>query len=137
MSGTLFASVDDLLGSYVAKGDTEGAEVAKITKVLVAQATLFEPAKYEYRLNLEGKLDGIYFEDEELTVGEDGKSLVIDTDMECDDPGCNYFDNITVTIKKSRRGFPYIVVEYEGWHLEGDEDGEYELSGSEVFYKRN
>ena len=132
-----FASVEDLLGSYVAKGKTEGPIVATITKVLVTQPTLFEPAKYEYRLDLEGEQDGVYFDQEAMQVSEDGTELSIDTDLECDDPGCTYFETLTVVAKKSRRGFPYIQVEYEGWHLEDADEGEYELSGTEVFFKRN
>jgi len=132
LSLTAFANLDELLGTYK---PTSGEGEATVTKVLVSEATLFEPAKYEYRVDL-WKSHHSLSNSTALEIGEDGKSLVSSGGNECDDPGCFYFDNIEIVIKRpTPRSRPQIKVEYEGHHNDDGDSGYYDFTGSATFTK--
>lgn len=132
LSFSLFANVDELVGSYASK-DRDGS--ATITKYLVTPANLFEPAVYGYRLEMERSKHSLYAE-MDLEVSRDGKSLSASQERECDDPGCYYFNSIDVSVSKPARGKAQINVEYDGFHYaDGDED-EFYFNGKAVFIKK-
>lgn len=131
---TAFASLDAIVGKYELKGGHEYA-YAEVKKELVAQPTLFEPAKYEYKITLDGTRDGLYLDEKELKITDDGKSFYLDTDNECDDPDCPYYETIEVKVKMSRRGNPYITVYYYGATISVEYPSE-EFEGTEVYFKK-
>jgi hypothetical protein len=127
------ANVDKFLGTYKTRN---GKGEAEITKVLVEEADLFNPAKYEYRLTIEGPKELNLWE-EPLEIGAGGKTLVFDGRNECDDPGCNYLESVVIEVsQKTPSAKPTIAAEYEGHHYaDGDTEG-YDFSGKALFTKR-
>lgn len=132
-------TADDLVGTYVSPKANKSE--ARIEKVLVKQATLFEPAVYEYHMQI---LKNSYVEDLPniekqwgdyvvLKVSEDGKSLTGRFDDECDDPDCYYFEEVEVSILFSKKDLPYVKVKSYGWKLEGEEE-EQEFESEYVFF---
>jgi hypothetical protein len=116
-----FANVDTLVGNY--KSTT--AE-AKISKKLVSPATLFDPAVYEYYVQLESSKFGVYVV-AKLTVDAAKKSLSAYTDDECDDPGCTFFTDIKIDVS-NKAGKPSMEVYVLGYQdgEDGREDKEIE-----------
>ena len=126
------ANVDTLLGTYRPK---RGEGEATITKVQVTEATLFEPAKFEYRLELNHDKHDLYL-NTALVVSADGKSLSGSDSNECDDPGCYYIDSADITVtQKSPRAKPVIKVEYSGNHYDDGDVGAFDFTGTVEFRK--
>lgn len=135
----LSSGLDGLVGKYTSY-KYKHAEVV-ISKVLTAQATLFEPAKYEYQIRIDSgyiadlpTIGGEYDYDKAMKISSDGSSLYLDTKEECDDPDCYYFDEINISVNYSRKGQPYLKVSSYGFKLEGEEE-EQEFESEYLFYK--
>lgn len=131
-----FASIDDLVGEYTDGATKESTLV--ISKILVAQPTLFEPAKYEYLLSLDAgsysnKLP--YLDEVVLNISEDGESLVKNFDQECDDADCLYFLEIDITASVSDSGKANVKIVYDGLQLEGEGE-EFGFEGEAFFTKK-
>ena len=127
MSFSALANVDLLVGKYQGK---TAEDVASIKKVLVRQATLFDPAVYQYELNVENEELQFALEDEVLVVSKDGKSLSLNTDQECDDPGCRYFTSIDISVSKKGSAAPVMDLSVDGFDYAEDSD-----SDETPFYK--
>jgi hypothetical protein len=110
-SMSAFANLNLFAGKYTSK---VGNGEATVSKVLVTPANLFEPAVYKFVLDISNEKDGIFLEDETLAVSKDGKSLALNTESECDDPGCTYFDQIDVELSV-KSGKPSLQVYYHGY----------------------
>lgn len=118
---SVFANVDLLVGTYKGAG-----AIAKVTKTLVAPATLFDPAQYEYSVLIESSKFQLEIESV-LQVEAGGKSLYLATEQECDDPGCTYYTDITVSVIKTS-GKPVMEFYVHGYTYgeDGQEDKEVE-----------
>lgn len=68
------------------------------TFLIPIPSTLFEPAKYEYSLNLNGKFDSLYFKNDKLDIDLKHRSMSRHTEIDCDEPGCYYFNEETEEI---------------------------------------
>ena len=133
LSLSAFAGLDELLGDYK---PTSGTGEATVTKELVREADLFNPAQYEYRVSL-WKDHHSLGQDTALEISPDGKSLEASGGNECDDPGCYYFDMLDIkTSKPTPRSKPVIEVEYEGNHFSDGDSGDYDFSGTAKFIKK-
>lgn len=111
---SVFANADLLVGTY--KGTDA---VAVITKVQVAPATLFDAAKFQYVLNLESDKHQFGVKSV-MTLSADKRALSVYTDSECDDPGCTYFEEISVGVTKTTAK-PTMEVYFQAYKY--DEDG--------------
>ncbi len=129
---SVFASpLDELLGTYKAK---DGDGKAIISKTLITERTLFEPAVYEYDIQIERKKDDIE-RSVILEAGADGKSLSGSDRDDCDNPDCHAFDSFDVEVKKVGRG-AQVSIQYEGYDTEDGSDEVNEFSGKATFIKK-
>lgn len=134
LSFSAFSSVDQFLGSYKA---TKGIGSATISKKLVREATLFEPAKYEYLIEVEHDKHELYTS-VALDIIENGNSLSAWTREDCDDPGCYYLDNIEILVNKpTPRSKARVTIEYSGNHFDDGDVGDYEFDNKIIFIKTN
>jgi hypothetical protein len=131
-SFSAFAShLDGLLGIYKAT-DRDGTAV--VSKELVRDATLFDPAVYEYKVEVFRKkhdIDRTVF----LEITADGKSLVGENSDDCDNNDCHAFNTFEVEVKKIRRG-AQVLIHYDGYNTEDGVDEVEEFYGSATFMKK-
>ncbi len=127
----LAAPVDSLLGVYKAK-DRDGT--ATVTKTLVTDRTLFEPAVYSYQVDIIRKKDDID-RSVELELSADGKTLSGSNSDDCDNPDCHAFNSFEVEVKKVGTG-AQLNIEYDGYNTSDDSDEYEEFSGSAQFIKK-
>lgn len=130
-SFSALASLDELLGVYKAK---DGDGKAVISKTLIQERTLFEPAVYEYDVQIERKKDDIE-RNVILETSADGKSLSGSDRDDCDNPDCHAFNTFDVEVKKVGRK-AQITIQYEGYNTEDGSDEVEEFSGEAIFIKK-
>jgi hypothetical protein len=135
---TTAQNLDEYIGTYRG-GNKNGTAV--ISKVLVKDATLFEPAVFKYIMSMDydSSLVGGQpsLEDQELKIHAPSQTLFYSGDQECDDPGCYYFDYVDVNVGKTKRGQPMIELSYSV-STSDPEEGQTVLDGVErtkKFYK--
>lgn len=127
------ANVDALVGKYKAK---TGKGEATITKVIVEEATLFTPAKFDYVLRAQADKDNLWVQ-ESLSVSRDGKSLMASwSGGDCDNPDCHELTDLEITVKKTSGTGAQISIDYVGFDREDGSDEETEFSGTALFIKK-
>lgn len=136
LSLVAFAGVDNLIGKYRMVG---GKGTAEVVKELVVEADLFNPAQYEYRLNVESEKDDVYFE-RTLTIARGGNALELSwSGGDCDNPDCHELTDLEATVTKDGARGARIDLSYTGFdRYDGDPDreGDFEFSGEMTFKKR-
>lgn len=131
-SMSAFANLNLFVGNYTSRiGNGE----ATVSKVLVTPANLFEPAVYKYVLDLSNDKDGLYLESETLVASTDGKSITLNTEYDCDDPGCTYFNQIDVVLSVVG-GKPSLEVYYDGYQDMEEENDQYREFSEEIKYTK-
>lgn len=127
----LAGPLDSLLGVYKAK-DRDGTAV--ITRILIKEATLFEPAVYNYQVEvLRNKHDIDRIVD--LRPSTDGKSLSAGESDDCDNPDCHAFTSFDVEVRKLGQEARVTIV-YEGYDTEDGSDKVKEFAGAATFLKK-
>ncbi len=130
-SFSAFAGVEELLGTYKAK-DRDGTAV--ITRTLVQDRTLFEPAVYEYQAEIVRNKHDIE-RTIILEIGADKNSLSGSERDDCDNPDCHAFDNFDVEVKKIGRG-AQLTLTYDGHNTSDENDDVETFEGKATFLKK-
>lgn len=83
-----------------------------------------------------GKDNGLYEMELPLSIDKYGK-LSGETDKECDDPGCCWFDQISVSSVRKYGGQPMLEMSYSGACYKEDSGEEGESFEGTLYYLKN
>ena len=110
-SNIAFASSTEhraLTGIYT--GADKSVAVVKLRRI--EEGTLFEEDKYALEIEIESEKDDFYSYIGQFKYDDNEGTYSIETDVECDDPGCYYYTSIIMSLDPEKKE---INISFEGF----------------------